>query len=103
MQVTWTYFIKFANRDLSTHRFKQGTQFPPYLFTFLGFSSAVALDTPQSLELLNGVTYKQKELAIFTIFLSKDENKNLVDAARCKFNEMSLIGESMYVLGESAA
>jgi len=95
MQVTWTYFIKFANRDLSTPRFKQGTQFPLYLFTFPGFSSAVSLDTSQSLGVLNDVTYKQKELAFFTVFLSKDENKILVDAARCKFNEMSLIGESM--------
>jgi len=103
MQVTWTHFIKFANRALRTHRSKPGTQFPPYLFTFLGFSSAVAFDMPHSLKVLNDVTQKQRELAIFTVFLSSDENKILVDAARCKLNEMSLIGESMYVLSESAA
>jgi hypothetical protein len=51
---------------------------------------------------LNDVTEKQKVLAVFTFFLSKEENKILVEAARCKFNEMSLISESMYVLSESA-
>jgi len=65
MQVTCPYFIKFANRGLSTLRSTQGTQFPPYLFTFLGFSSAVAFDMPQSLKMLNEVTQKHKELAIF--------------------------------------
>jgi hypothetical protein len=43
----------------------------------------------------------KKELAILTVFLSEDENKILVDAACCKFNETSLISESMYVLSES--
>jgi hypothetical protein len=89
--------------DRTALRFKQGTQFPPYLFTFLGFSSAVAFNTPPSLRIVNDVTWKQKDSAIFRVFLSNDENKILVDAARHKFNEMSLIGESMYVLSEYGA
>lgn len=101
MQVTSTYFIKFANRDLTTPRFIQGTQFPPYLFTFLGFSSALFSIRLRHSKYLMTLHKNKKELAILTVFLSEDENKILVDAACCKFNETSLISESMYVLSES--
>jgi hypothetical protein len=52
---------------------------------------------PQLLKELNDVKWKQQDLAICTFFLSKKENKILVDAASWKFNDMSLVGDSMYI------